>query len=144
MDFWKKLHRDATRYFNSQQYHLAIDKYNESLEQAMFLYGRWHKHEEVVQHLISSLQCLCESYIQVNEHEKGGNTILKGIRLTQNLIQYSNEQHSRKEDLIKASKQLKSYLAYLLAEYPQIEICQSCYRKIFGNQAEEQQVNYLQ
>lgn len=144
MDFWKKLNRDATRYFNSQQYNLAIEKYNESLERAMFLYGRWHNHEEITQNIVCSLQCLCESHIQINQYENGGNTILRGIRLVQNLMVYSKEDFSKKQDLVKALKQLKSYLAYLLAEYPQVQICQSCYSKIFANQEDQQQVNTLQ
>lgn len=133
MDFWRKINSDAVKLFNAQQYYLSSKKYSEGVERAYFLYNRWQNHKESLNCLVASLQGLTESHIQLKEFEKAGGVILKGHRLVKNLLKFDNDSDlERKEALIKTQKQLTSYIAYLLAEYPQIEVCEQCYKNIFG------------
>jgi len=132
MDFWNKINRDATRLFNAQQYYLACRKYSEALERAYFLFNRWDDYEESLTCLVVSLQGLSESHVQLSEFETAGSVILRGHRLIMSLIKMNPQSGLKRDALEKTQKQLVSYIGYLLAEYPEIEICDHCFLNIFG------------
>lgn len=137
MDLWKKLNRDAMRFFNAQRYFHAVDKYTLAVKHACFLIDKQVDKQISTQNFITSLQGLSESYLQLNEYEYAVGSLIKGHKLMQGLIDINLGKDINIKHFHKAKCQLESYIAYLMTEYPQINICPQCYHRIFGYSDEQ-------
>lgn len=132
MDFWKKLNNDATRLFNSKQYLKAINQYILALEHSLVLLDKSSNTRQAVQNFTTSLHGLSESYLQIGEYQHAASSSIRGHKLMLNLIDLKSTQPMVIEYFRCAKRQLESYLAYLICEYPQIHICSHCHQQIFG------------
>ena len=141
MDIWKKLSRDGDRLFNSLAYELANEKYLRALERSRFLYEHCSNKIEAIDCIVSSHLKLCECLLQNYEFEFAGNVVLHAHRVLLTMI--TNKQNSANEyfHLLKARREVSQTILQLLSQYPEVQICDTCYIEIFGHSREYQQSN---
>ncbi|TQV84587.1 hypothetical protein [Aliikangiella coralliicola] len=140
MDIWKKLIRDGNKLYNAGQYSLSQQKYLKALERSKYLYYRWPVPKEAIACVTTSYQYYSESYTAQGEVEMACNILLQAHKVIISLTHLSGSNSEYHPHLRSAKDQITNALATLLSEYPDLKICEGCYREIFGHSKPQKMV----
>lgn len=143
MDIWKNLSQKGDKLFNRLAYSQAKEQYIRALDRSQFLYYRWQDTKEAIDCVVSSHIKLCDCLIMNCDYEIAGQIIVHAHKVLSAMVENHHHSDEVYYHLLEVRSNIAKIIHTLILDYPEINLCEDCYSRIFDCSINYQRSNRL-